>query len=85
MRNLIFIEKSTARTCTKGIDGMYGILTSDMAACFDCSLTFSDTINLRGPRSTDHSFFSLIIVKSHVKIMSNDKHWKVHLVILSVF
>ena len=58
----ILMEKSTARTCTKGIHSMYGILTSDMRACFDYSLNFSDTINLKGPSSTDHSFFSLIIV-----------------------
>ena len=56
------MEKSTSRTCRKGIHSMYGILTSDMHACFDYSLTFSDTVNLNGPSSTDHSFFSLIIV-----------------------
>ena len=56
------MEKSTARTRTIGMHYMYGILTSEMHACFDYSLTFSDTINLKGPSSTDHSFFSLIIV-----------------------
>ena len=56
------MEKSTARACTKGIHSMYGILTSDMYACFDYSLTFSDMINLKDPISTDRSFFSLIIV-----------------------
>ena len=57
----ILMEKSTSRTCTKGIHSMYGILTSDMHECLTI-LSLSQTVNLKGPSSTDHSFFSLIIV-----------------------
>ena len=51
------MEKSTSRTCTKGIHSMYGILTSDKHACFDYSHTFSDSQSQRPQFNRPFIFF----------------------------